>query len=222
MKSVKRCYRCRKIKSVDLFHNNVARKDGKQSFCKPCHNTINVDRYYSNRKKYLSMITINKRRRVLKNYVRIIIEYFSKPCADCGKINHPSMMVFDHVDPSKKNRIAKSEGVFRFVRNGYSWSKILEEIEKCEVRCQNCHFHKTSRDFKYWTELSAYVEDFYGIIKKLHKYKKNGNISGSKAFKIINRELKDKFSEFMNEEIENLTFSKKQELKANEKNEKRN
>lgn len=166
----------------------------------------------------MSMITINKRRRVLKNYARIVVEYFSKPCADCGKIHHPSMMVFDHIDPSKKSRVSKTEGVFRFVRDGYSWNKILEEIEKCEVRCQNCHFQKTSKDFKYWTELSVYVEDFYGIIKKLHKYKKNGNISGSKAFNRINRELKDRFFEFMKEEIENLTFSKKKELKSNERN----
>lgn len=155
---------------------------------------------------------LNKRRRALLNYAKIVTEYFIQPCADCGKIYHPSAMVFDHKDPELKRRIKRrsSQGVFGFVRDGYSWKVILNEINKCEVRCQNCHFSKTSVDFEYWNEIRKYVDDFYKVIQII--YDKNGNLSDNSLFKEKRRELAQKYYGFMTETINVLINEKKSKL----------
>ena len=53
-------------------------------------------------------------------------------CVDCGYDAHPAALHFDHVDPSTK-LFGIAKGLTR------SWSAILAEIAKCEVRCANCH-----------------------------------------------------------------------------------
>jgi hypothetical protein len=56
-------------------------------------------------------------------------------CADCGYNKHPHALDFDHLD-NKKFSIATS--LSRKVET------ILEEIEKCEVVCANCHRIRTA------------------------------------------------------------------------------
>lgn len=54
------------------------------------------------------------------------------PCVDCGE-EDPIVLEFDHVAGTKEFPV--SEGVSRM----YSIKKIKAEIDKCEVRCANCH-----------------------------------------------------------------------------------
>lgn len=64
-------------------------------------------------------------------------------CADCGYAAHPAALHFDHRDPtSKRFNISGSEG-----RN---LADLLAEIDKCDVRCANCHAVRSSTqtDFK--------------------------------------------------------------------------
>jgi hypothetical protein len=57
-------------------------------------------------------------------------------CIDCGYKGHAAALHFDHVDPTtKKAAVSK-------LRCG-SIEAILSEIEKCVVRCANCHAIKT-------------------------------------------------------------------------------
>lgn len=56
-------------------------------------------------------------------------------CADCGYDAHPAALDFDHVRGEKKFNIA--HGVTR------KWDKLLQEIEKCDVVCANCHRIRT-------------------------------------------------------------------------------
>lgn len=54
-------------------------------------------------------------------------------CVDC-KIRNFVVLAFHHLDGiDKKNTISK------MASNGYSVSSLIEEIEKCEVLCCNCH-----------------------------------------------------------------------------------
>lgn len=53
-------------------------------------------------------------------------------CADCGYNAHAAALHFDHIDPATK-LFTIAKGLTR------SWSAILAEIAKCEVRCANCH-----------------------------------------------------------------------------------
>jgi len=68
-----------------------------------------------------------------------LIEYFAKhPCVDCGE-RDPVVLEFDHLDPDTK---AFNIGASLSYRR---WQSILDEIEKCEVVCRNCHRRRESR-----------------------------------------------------------------------------
>ena len=53
-------------------------------------------------------------------------------CVDCGYAEHPVALDFDHVRGIKEYGIAQ-------MRKKFTLKKLLKEIEKCEVRCANCH-----------------------------------------------------------------------------------
>lgn len=46
------------------------------------------------------------------------------------------VLEFDHLRD-------KFLGISIMINNNYTWDKILKEIDKCEVRCANCHRKKT-------------------------------------------------------------------------------
>lgn len=74
-----------------------------------------------------------------------LFEFLSeKQCVDCGE-KDPIVLDFDHVDP--KNRF---KNVARMLSGHYSWKSVLEEIEKCEIRCANCHRRKSYVQFGYF------------------------------------------------------------------------
>ena len=55
------------------------------------------------------------------------------PCVDCG-VSALRVLDFDHRPGTDKR-----DGVMQLVRNGFSLGVISTEIEKCDVRCRNCH-----------------------------------------------------------------------------------
>lgn len=74
-----------------------------------------------------------------------VIEYFKKnPCVDCGD-TRPVVLEFDHRDPK-----TKEYNVAELLQNAYPWEKIKKEIDKCDVRCANCHQRKTSIGNNYY------------------------------------------------------------------------
>jgi hypothetical protein len=60
------------------------------------------------------------------------------PCVDCGE-SDPVVLDFDHV------RGQKFMNVKRMLAGTYSLKRIFEEIEKCDVRCANCHRRATAK-----------------------------------------------------------------------------
>ena len=73
------------------------------------------------------------RRKVVRN---IIDTHKSVPCMDCGKKYPPYVMDFDHVRGIKIIEIGR-------MLNQTRPDKVLEEIDKCEVVCSNCHRERT-------------------------------------------------------------------------------
>ena len=57
-------------------------------------------------------------------------------CLDCGYRENPHALQFDHVRGVKLFNLAASSW-------GRSMAALIAEIEKCEVRCANCHLIKT-------------------------------------------------------------------------------
>jgi hypothetical protein len=88
-----------------------------------------------------------KRHKINKQNARnkareLIAGYFAThPCVDCGE-SDPIVLTFDHVRGKKSNDIATMVG------SGLSLATIRVEIEKCEVRCYNCHAIRTHERLK--------------------------------------------------------------------------
>jgi hypothetical protein len=70
---------------------------------------------------------------------KFVWEYLSlHPCVDCGE-EDIIVLEFDHL-PER----GKAHGISVMVSNGYGLGAIIAEIDKCEVRCANCHKRKTA------------------------------------------------------------------------------
>lgn len=75
--------------------------------------------------------------RRIANLHKIYLYLIEHPCVDCGE-NDPVVLEFDHIRDKKAFTIGSCLH--------YDWSKIENEIAKCEIRCSNCHKRKTARE----------------------------------------------------------------------------
>jgi hypothetical protein len=65
-----------------------------------------------------------------------------RPCMDCEDTYPPYVMDFDHRDPTKKS-FAITDGN-SLLKNR---AELIEEVEKCDVVCANCHRMRTYAAF---------------------------------------------------------------------------
>ena len=97
------------------------------------HYLLNKDKM----KKRASKFKIEARQKS-KEYV---YEFLLKnPCIDCGE-GDPIVLEFDHVRGKKRGNIPY------LINMGCCIETVKKEIDKCEVRCANCHRRKTSKQF---------------------------------------------------------------------------
>lgn len=58
------------------------------------------------------------------------VELLGGECASCGSIDN---LEFDHIDPEQKSfPIGKAF-------SGWKWSRIVAELDKCQLLCHDCH-----------------------------------------------------------------------------------
>ncbi len=96
--------------------------------------------YHQNREKQLELVKIRKER-YIEERKKFLEEVKNKPCLDCGKKYPAWVMDFDHRDGELKlGNVSKLA-----LRKFWSISRILEEIEKCDLVCANCHRERTYR-----------------------------------------------------------------------------
>ena len=129
----KKCRKCSTQKPLEEFHRSKRSKDGRQPWCKICAKKERVEyylRHQEKEKKYDRDRRIENRKKVL-NYLS------SHPCVDCGE-KDPVVLHFDHV---KGKKFANVSCMMKF-----GWGTILKEINKCVVRCANCHLRKTAQE----------------------------------------------------------------------------
>jgi hypothetical protein len=124
---MKACRRCGKTKPLADFHRHS--RHGHQAWCKPCRAAYAAAHYQTNKARRYA----HNRRRQLEFRKWYIGLKSGRPCADCGEVFHPAAMQWDHLPGSEK---AGSLG--DLVRHG-NRRLILQEIEKCELVCANCH-----------------------------------------------------------------------------------
>lgn len=114
----------------------------KHKICKECTKIRKKQHYETNKDVYLEkQIRINKAQR--RKIQSLVDEYLkTHPCVDCGE-SDPVVLEFDHTDP-----LLKSFCVSRAHQIRVSESVLFSEIEKCEIRCANCHRRKHHRERK--------------------------------------------------------------------------
>lgn len=133
---MKNCSVCQEDKALDEFYARSAR-------CKKCHNEYTRQHYRDNKQSYVDKAA-RRNIGIIEENRRKLIEYLSlHPCVDCPTTD-VEVLEFDHVDPS-----TKTYNVSNMLK--HSWKRIEAEIEKCVVRCSNCHTKRTRRQFGWWT-----------------------------------------------------------------------
>lgn len=117
------CCKCKQIKSHTEFHIRNKKLGILSARCKIC------SRRYA--KEY-----IEKKSRANKER---IIQYLQKhPCVDCGQTDI-IVLDFDH----RSNKVSE---IGKLLRINASWDIIEREIQKCDIRCSNCHRRKTAKE----------------------------------------------------------------------------
>lgn len=125
----KKCTKCEQEKPIEQFSKNASKASGLSSECKDCHRIIRKA-YYENNK-------IKERNRIKQRKVELKDTYqqFKQTlkCILCSE-NHPATLQFHHLNPNEKEM-----EVSLAITNGWSFTRIQEEIKKCVVLCANCH-----------------------------------------------------------------------------------
>lgn len=88
----------------------------------------------SNR-KHADAIRIASRKRKVGQKLQIDAIKLAKGCADCGYAVNPAALEFDHANGNKEANVSRLIGS--------TWTRILAEIDKCDVVCANCHRIRT-------------------------------------------------------------------------------
>lgn len=126
------CTICKESKEELEFYFRAGVGSKRRAECKLCFNKRHRSYYDKNKLKCIQ--DINKRRAVkfahIINYLKI------HPCVDCGE-SDPVVLQFDHIKGIKKFNV--SEGTCRPL------SSLISEMEKCEIRCANCHLRATAK-----------------------------------------------------------------------------
>ncbi len=141
------CTVCGEIKdSTEFgFRNKAAQR--RHRACKACVAAYGREHYAANRLTYVDRN--NKRSRALTRALKAQVWQYvaGHPCVDCGE-SDVLVLDFPHVDPARKRQT-----IYRLVHQAYSWTSISAEINKCQVRCANCHRRRTAQQFG-WPKLT--------------------------------------------------------------------
>ena len=126
------CGRCNRLLPASSF--NRSSEKGLQFYCRECQSTW----YREHRSQHMANVSANSARYLERN-IAFVAEYLrTHPCVDCGE-SDPMVLEFDHVR-------GKTDMISRMKRNK-SLELIAIELERCEVRCVNCHIRRTAQQF---------------------------------------------------------------------------
>lgn len=162
---IKKCPKCKRKKETNEFYfrgGKGPRANELVSWCKNCvsrrgkilwENNKNRNRH--KRTESSKRWRLNNKQHIRNYYKKVynknnkqIVEYLkTHPCVDCG-FSDLRALEFDHIKGKKKFTIARGKL--------NSWKRIFKEIEKCEVRCANCHRIKTVEETKSYRKYKAH------------------------------------------------------------------
>ena len=137
------CGTCKAEKDIKCYSKNPSKVDGLSYCCQDCNKMYQKEWYKKNKKKHIENLNL-RRNLARKNAKEFAWQYISThSCVDCNQSN-PLTLDFDHVKGKKK------ENVSRMIADGVSIFKLEKEINKCVIRCANCHRIKTASTNGNW------------------------------------------------------------------------
>jgi hypothetical protein len=139
---MKHCRLCSKVLPISEFPTRSLNTQAPNAYCRPCQREYSRRHYAANKHKHNHRRRDNQKRYVRGNRQNLLEYLLHRQCVDCGE-RDPVVLDLDHVLGVKKFNIG--DAISRL-----SWVKIAGELEKCEVRCANCHRRKTAKQFQWF------------------------------------------------------------------------
>lgn len=134
---------CKQEKDIEEFDIKNKKTGTRRSYCTVCRRELIKKHYRDNKAKYKKKAVARNKVTRAESYERVYQYLRAHPCVDC-KEPDPIVLEFDHMD-----RAIKFKNVSDMIRSAYSWEMIFAEIEKCEVRCANCHRRRTAKQLNW-------------------------------------------------------------------------
>jgi hypothetical protein len=128
-----RCPRCGRLLPPTAFNRSAELR--LQGYCRECQSAW----YRENRTRHIANVNSNRARYRERNRTFILDYLTTHPCVDCGEPD-PAVLEFDHVR-------GKTRLVSRLTWGSAPLDLIRAELERCEVRCVNCHMRRTALQF---------------------------------------------------------------------------
>ncbi len=141
------CTGCGELKPEEEFNWKKKQEGIRSKKCKTCTRKESAAHYQANKSIYNDRAKKNRPIYYEKsrNYM---IEYLkSHPCVDCG-ISDIRVLQFDHREPV-------GTGAKRVSNYLSSYGALVKEIEKCDVRCANCHMIRTFEQMGWTSRIGA-------------------------------------------------------------------
>lgn len=136
---MKQCAVCGEFKPIEEYSYRNKLLGRRWGTCKSCQSVQQKEWYKNNKARHKETVKRN-RQKTIAEAQQYIWDYLSThPCVDCGESN-PIVLEFDHIRGRKKKAVGD------MARAGYSIGAVQKEIEKCEIRCANCHRIKTHQE----------------------------------------------------------------------------
>lgn len=149
---MKICSRCKKEKQLECFNFKNKAIGTRQSLCIDCNKAYNKEHYKANRQSYKDKVRAYRIEFGNKPTEKELFVYNYKcnsSCIDCGE-SDPVVLTFDHRDPKVKNFTIS-------MAKGKTLEEIRLEIEKCDIRCFNCHARRTAKQFNWHSKYGPLV-----------------------------------------------------------------
>ncbi len=140
--TAKSCGRCGRSRPIADFVFKDKGRERRHSWCRECFAEYKRTWYQRNRAEHVRHVARNRLESTAANQLRVWRHLAQRACVDCGECD-PIVLEFDHLRD-------KLHDVSYMAVSGFSWHTIQAEIEKCVVRCANCHRRKTARERGYF------------------------------------------------------------------------
>ncbi len=140
---MKRCCTCKATLPAAQFNRRLRSRDGLQPHCRECNRRASRAYYERNRARHLADVDDNKAAYIVRNRDLVLEHLLEHPCVDCGETD-VRVLDFDHVRGTKRREVG------RMATSPFSVATLRAEIDKCDVRCVNCHGRRTRIALNWW------------------------------------------------------------------------